>query len=107
MSIDQIGGLTPLGQRKDGVPYQRAVARREPSAEESNMNIAGIVVIGILFLLPLLGMHLGARLYAGPAATEQSDDCKDPNARPGSRAERSVTIAGSFGPSRGISELLG
>jgi hypothetical protein len=79
----------------------------EASAEENKMNVAGIVVIGVLFLLPLLGMHLGARLYAGPAASEQSDDCKDPNARPGSRAERLVTIAVSFGPSRGIAVLLG
>jgi hypothetical protein len=70
------------------------------------MNFAGIIVIGFLFILPLLGMHLGARLYAEPAI-ERSDDCKDPNARPGARAEGPVAITGSFGSSRVAAVLLG
>jgi hypothetical protein len=47
---------------------------------------AWIVLFALLLTIPLMAMHLYARAYIEPTI-ESSDDCKDPNARPGSRAE--------------------
>ena len=47
-----------------------------------------IVFFAFLLALPLMVMHLYAQVYTEPTI-ESSDDCKDPNARPGSRADRS------------------
>jgi hypothetical protein len=48
-----------------------------------------IVLFGLLLAIPLMAMHVYARAYLEPAV-ESSEDCKDPNARPGSRAESSA-----------------
>jgi hypothetical protein len=42
------------------------------------------VVAALLFATPLIAMHLYATAYVEQPAA--SSDCKDPNARPGSRA---------------------
>ena len=52
---------------------------------------AWIVLFGLLLAMPLMAMHLYARVHIEPTI-ESSDDCKDPNARPGSRAERSASV---------------
>ena len=51
----------------------------------------GLVLCAALLAMPLLAIHLYARAYVEPTI-ESSDDCKDPNARPGSRAEKSANI---------------
>jgi hypothetical protein len=52
------------------------------------MTFAGTILIAFLLLvISLFGAHLYARVYLEPTI-ERSDDCKDPNARPGSRAEK-------------------
>jgi hypothetical protein len=51
----------------------------------------GVVLCAALLAMPLLAAHLYARAYAEPAI-ESSGDCKEPNARSGSRAENSATI---------------
>jgi hypothetical protein len=50
-----------------------------------------IVLFALLVTIPLMAMHFYARAYIEPTI-ESSDDCKDPNARPGSRAEKSASI---------------
>jgi hypothetical protein len=55
------------------------------------LGATGIVLFALLLAMPLMAMHLYARAYIEPAI-ESSDDCKDPNARPGSRAENSASI---------------
>ena len=45
------------------------------------------LVAALLFATPLFAMHLYATAYVEQPAA--SDDCKDPNARPGSRADMS------------------
>jgi hypothetical protein len=52
------------------------------------MNIAVIALAALLFAAPLLGMHIYAKAYLEPAV-EQPNECKDPNSRPGSRADMS------------------
>jgi hypothetical protein len=49
------------------------------------------VLGALLFISSLLAMHVYARAYVEPTI-ERSDDCKDPNSRPGSRAERSIMV---------------
>ena len=51
----------------------------------------GLLLGAALLAMPLLAIHLYARAYAEPTI-ESSDDCKNPNARPGSRAEKSASI---------------
>lgn len=46
-----------------------------------------VLTFGLSFTLPLLAVHLYARVYVEPTV-ERSDDCKDPNARPGLRADK-------------------
>lgn len=48
--------------------------------------MAGMLLPALLLAIPLIAMHLYARAYIEPTI-ESSDNCKDPNARPGSRAE--------------------
>jgi hypothetical protein len=45
-----------------------------------------ILLVGIVFIAPLLTMHLYAKVYV-ESTIERPDDCKDPNSRPGSRAD--------------------
>jgi len=45
----------------------------------------------LLLVIPLVAVHLYARAYVEPPI-ESSSDCKDPNARPGSRAQTSIAI---------------
>jgi hypothetical protein len=52
---------------------------------------AWVVLFALLLAIPLMAMHLYARVYIEPTI-ESSDDCKDPNARPGSRAEKSANV---------------
>jgi hypothetical protein len=47
---------------------------------------AWIVLFALLLTVPLMAMHLYGRAYIEPTI-ESSDDCQNPNARPGSRAE--------------------
>jgi hypothetical protein len=47
---------------------------------------AWIVLFALLLTIPLMAMHLYVRAYIEPTI-ESSDDYKNPNARPGSRAE--------------------
>jgi hypothetical protein len=51
----------------------------------------GMLLPALLLALPLMAIHLYAREYVEPTI-ESSSDCKDPNARPGSRAEKFITI---------------
>jgi hypothetical protein len=53
--------------------------------------MGGMVLPALLLAIPLIAMHFYARAYVEPPI-ESSSDCKDPNARPGSRAERLITI---------------
>jgi hypothetical protein len=55
--------------------------------EEAEMNIIAMVLVALLAVAPLLAVHVYAKMYVEPAV-ESSDDCKDPNARPGSRADK-------------------
>ncbi len=55
------------------------------------MNLPAMVLGAVLFMLPLVAMHVYARAYVEPTI-ERSEDCKDPNSRPGSRAERSIMV---------------
>lgn len=55
------------------------------------MNMIKAVVLGFILMLPLFAIHLFANVYVEPTI-ERSDDCKDPNARPGSRADSSMTM---------------
>jgi hypothetical protein len=57
--------------------------------KEFYVNIVAAVLIALLFVAPLLAVHLYAKAYVEPTI-ERSDDCKDPNSRPGSRADGSV-----------------
>jgi hypothetical protein len=50
-----------------------------------------MVLVALLAVAPLLAVHVYAKMYVEPAV-ESSDDCKDPNARPGSRADKPVTM---------------
>jgi hypothetical protein len=59
--------------------------------EEADMNIIVMVLVALLAVAPLLAVHVYAKMYVEPAV-ETSDDCKDPNARPGSRADKPVTM---------------
>jgi hypothetical protein len=54
------------------------------------LGAAWIVFFALLLAIPLMAVHLYARVYIEPTI-ESSDDCKDPNARPGSRAEKSAS----------------
>ena len=49
------------------------------------------LAFGFSFALPLLAVHICARIFVEPAI-ENSDDCKDRNARPGSRADKSTMM---------------
>ena len=53
--------------------------------------MGGMLLPAVLLTIPLAAVHLYARAYVEPA-TESASDCQDPNARPGSRAERSIAI---------------
>jgi hypothetical protein len=55
------------------------------------MNIAVTALAALLLAAPLFAMHGYARIYLEPAI-EQANDCKDPNSRPGSRADTSIPI---------------
>ena len=55
------------------------------------MNIVKAVLIVFMLVLPLFAIHLYAIAYVEPTV-ERSDDCKDPNARPGSRADKSMMV---------------
>jgi hypothetical protein len=55
-----------------------------------NSDATGVVLCAALLEMPLLALHLYARAYLEPTI-ESSSDCKEPNARPGSRAEMSAS----------------
>jgi hypothetical protein len=50
--------------------------------------MSGMLLPALLLARPLVAMHFYARAYVEPPI-ESSSDCKDPNARPASRAEKS------------------
>jgi hypothetical protein len=52
---------------------------------------AWIVLFALLLTILLMAMHLYARGYIEPTI-ESSDNCKDPNALPGSKAEECATV---------------
>ena len=53
--------------------------------------MGGMLLPALLLIIPLVAVHLYARAYVEPSI-ESSSDCKDPNTRPGSRAETSIAI---------------
>jgi hypothetical protein len=53
--------------------------------------MGGMLLPALLLAIPLVAMHFYARAYVEPPI-ESASDCQDPNARPGSRAEKSITI---------------
>jgi hypothetical protein len=53
--------------------------------------MGGMLLPALLLVIPLIAMHFYARAYVEPPI-ESASDCKDPNARPGSRANMSITI---------------
>lgn len=53
--------------------------------------MSGMLLPALLLVIPLIAMHFYAREYV-ELPIESASDCKDPNARPGSRAEKSITI---------------
>jgi hypothetical protein len=55
------------------------------------MQIAPLLLTSLLFMTPILGLHVFARYYVEPSAPID-DECKDPKSRPGSRAEVRWTI---------------
>lgn len=54
------------------------------------MSLFALLFIGVLFVV-----HVYARIFIAPTIEQSTDDCKDPNKRPGSRAERYVLAAGT------------
>lgn len=49
------------------------------------------LTFGFVFTLPLLAVHVYARVHVEPPS-ELSDDCKDSSSRPGSRADGLILI---------------
>jgi hypothetical protein len=80
-SRDLIEALQPMTRNFDGL-YK---------ITDALSGTALIVLFALLLTVPLIAMHLYARAYIEPTI-ESSDDCKDPNARPGSRAEKSASV---------------
>ena len=54
--------------------------------KQNVMQIAGPLLLMLLFMTPMLGTHVFARYYVEPSAPI-GDECKDPKSKPGSRAE--------------------
>jgi hypothetical protein len=77
-SRDLIEALQPMTRNFDGL-------------YDALLGSAWIVLFALLLTIPLMAMHFYARAYIEPTI-ESSDDCKDPNARPGSRAEKSASV---------------
>src|SRR5262249_53678781 len=74
-------GLKSMTRNFNGV-YQAATALS---------SMGGMLLPALLLAIPLMAIHFYAREYVEPAI-ESSSDCKDPNTRPGSRAEKFITI---------------
>ena len=72
------------------------VRRFRSERDGSDLSDWAVFLLALLFLGPPLVFHIYARWYAEPPA-EQPKDCKDLNARPGSRADGShlAQIAGT------------
>jgi hypothetical protein len=55
------------------------------------MQIAGPILLMLLFATPMFGLHVFARYHVEPPVTT-GDECKDPKSKPGSRAEVTWTM---------------
>ena len=53
--------------------------------------MGAMLLPALLLTIPLVAVHLYAQAYVEPSI-ESSSDCKEPNARPGSRAQTSIAI---------------
>ena len=60
---------------------------------KSLYDILAAILFGTLIFCLFGGMHIYARHFVEPPA-EKADECTDPNARPGSRAQVMSTSAG-------------
>jgi hypothetical protein len=80
-SRDLIEALQPMTRTFDGLD----------KITDALSGTAWMVLFALLLTIPLMATHFYARAYIEPTI-ESSDDCKDPNARPGSRAEKSASV---------------
>ena len=64
---------------------------------ENIVRIAGPILLALLFMAPMIGLHVFARYFMEPSVAPIDDACKDPKSKPGSRAQVTWTMLADNG----------